>query len=47
MIKLSKKQALKVVKTTVKVLCYLKSAVKKMTFNNGLKPAHYKAINGS
>ncbi|EQC01267.1 hypothetical protein B738_05542 [Photorhabdus temperata subsp. temperata M1021] len=46
MIKLKKKQVLKVVKTTVKTLLYrLKPEVKKMVFNNNLKPDHHKAIN--
>ncbi|ETS31619.1 hypothetical protein PTE_02307 [Photorhabdus khanii NC19] len=45
MIKLNKKQVLKAVKTTAKTLLYrLKSEVKKMAFNNSLKPAHHKSI---
>lgn len=44
MIKLNKKQGLKVVKSKVKTLYRLKPEVKKMNFNNNLKLAYYKTI---
>ncbi|KGM26911.1 hypothetical protein KS18_17115 [Photorhabdus luminescens] len=45
-IKPNKKQVLKVVKTTVKTLYRLKLEGKTTAFNNGLKYAHHKTING-
>ncbi|WP_350307429.1 hypothetical protein [Photorhabdus viridis] len=49
MIKFNKNQVLKAVKTTVKTttktfLYKLKPEVKKITFNNSLKPAYHKSI---
>nr|WP_323838175.1 hypothetical protein [Photorhabdus sp. CRI-LC] len=45
-IKPHKKQVLKVVKTTVKALYRLKLEGKTAAFNNGLKFARHKTING-
>ncbi len=45
MIKFNKNQVLKAVKTTAKTLLFkLKPEVKKITFNNSLKPAYHRPI---